>query len=238
MTTKLRNNSRKKKNRGKTDTESETFIVSEIVTNGKYYLNKGHGFDPYVLAEFLTVQMKSLKDALKRKKKILGDFLSLSHTKASRQGQPLSEGRGGTRCAFAVKTTQVQPCDFLSLSHLCASRLVFFCLSRTPKRPAKRFSISLANLSEPPRATEGATALRGRLAVLNLSRTTKRPARRFSISLAHLSEPPGCYVSLSHTQASRQAIFYLSRKLERAAKGNRGRNRSQRVAGERDAPLP
>nr|XP_018905477.1 PREDICTED: uncharacterized protein LOC109036029 isoform X1 [Bemisia tabaci]XP_018905478.1 PREDICTED: uncharacterized protein LOC109036029 isoform X1 [Bemisia tabaci] len=37
---------RKKKNRGKTDTESETFIVSEMFTKGKYYLNKGHGFDP------------------------------------------------------------------------------------------------------------------------------------------------------------------------------------------------
>ena len=63
---------RKKKNRGKTDTESETFIVSEMFTKGKYYLNKGHGFDPWVLAEFHAVQMKRLKDAPNRKRKILG----------------------------------------------------------------------------------------------------------------------------------------------------------------------
>ncbi|CAH0392649.1 unnamed protein product [Bemisia tabaci] len=82
--------SRKKKNRGKTDTESETFIVSEMFTKGKYYLNKGHGFDPWVLAEFHAVQMKRLKDAPNRKRKILemldaaseyeGDFYGFDDT--------------------------------------------------------------------------------------------------------------------------------------------------------------
>lgn len=65
---------RKKKNRGKTDTESETFNVSAMFTKGKYYLNKGHGFDPWVLVEFHAVQMKRLKDAPNRKRKILGKW--------------------------------------------------------------------------------------------------------------------------------------------------------------------
>ncbi|XP_072160298.1 uncharacterized protein [Bemisia tabaci] len=114
-----------------------------MFTKGKYYLNQSHGLDPWVLAEFLAVQMKRLKDAPNRKKKILemldaaSEYEGVSSQKVCSITPSRTQadfGQGANPSAYILPVSAVVPC--LSFFVRCplfggASKLNLVCHQRT-----------------------------------------------------------------------------------------------------------
>ncbi|CAH0387704.1 unnamed protein product [Bemisia tabaci] len=71
-----------------------------MFTKGEYYLINGHGFDPWVLAEFHAVQMKRLKDAPNRNVITEG---SLNHS----SGTQAVFGQGANPSAYILPVSAV-----------------------------------------------------------------------------------------------------------------------------------